>query len=51
MFHTLETSASLQMEKQNRRMLVDLTAWAEILDALGWNVALRRPAISGYDGQ
>jgi DNA-binding CsgD family transcriptional regulator len=36
---------SLQMERQNRRMLADLTAWAEILDALGWNVALRRPGL------
>jgi hypothetical protein len=37
------------MEMQNRRMLADMTAWAEILDAFGWNVALRRPAISGSD--
>lgn len=33
----------LRMERQNRRMLHNLTAWAEILDALGWRVALWLP--------
>lgn len=31
------------MERQNRRLLANLTAWAEILDALGWSVALGLP--------
>ncbi len=31
------------MERQNRRLLANLTAWAEILDALGWSVALCLP--------
>ena len=32
-----------RMERQNQRMLANLMAWAEILDALGWNVALLLP--------
>ena len=31
------------MERRNQRMLMNLNAWAEILDALGWNVALHLP--------
>ena len=30
-----------RMERQNRRLLVNLISWAGVLDALGWNVALR----------
>ena len=33
----------LRMERRNRRLLANLTAWAEILDALGWHVALWLP--------
>lgn len=29
-----------RMERENRRMHANLTAWAEILDALGWKVAI-----------
>ena len=32
-----------RMERRNRRMLENLRAWAEILDALGWSVALCLP--------
>lgn len=32
-----------RLERQNRRLLANLMSWGEILDALGWNVALRLP--------
>ncbi|MES2657126.1 MAG: helix-turn-helix transcriptional regulator [Verrucomicrobiota bacterium] len=33
----------LRLERENQRMLANLMAWAGILDALGWNVALLLP--------
>ncbi len=33
----------VRIQKENRRLLTNLIAWAEILDALGWNVALALP--------
>lgn len=32
-----------RIEKQNRRLMTNLQAWTAILDALGWNVALKIP--------
>ncbi|WAC20925.1 helix-turn-helix transcriptional regulator [Luteolibacter sp. SL250] len=33
----------VRIQKENRRLLTNLIAWAEIFDALGWNVALALP--------
>lgn len=33
----------VRIQKENRRLLANLIAWAEILHALGWNVALALP--------
>jgi len=34
---------ALRLERRNQRRLEGLLAWLEILDALGWSVALRLP--------
>lgn len=40
----LLANVEVRSEQENRRMLANLVAWADILDALGWKVALAIPS-------